>query len=488
MLPPAALPVAAAARLPLMLTRPRLSLVVLAVALLFAGCGPSRGTAGSSPVSGLRGQESQASKRLGFPAFATKNTTRVGGADPVADAAGVAQAVFPSVSPATRPRVVALADANQVPGALAAAALMSAPLRAPILLSDGPNLPPASADALKALAPTGAAEAGGAQLIRVGDVAAPAGLRTASISGDDMFALARAVDTFLTRIRGGPSSNVVIVSADDETYAMPAAGWAAKSGDPILFVTRDGVPDQTRAALLMHQQPHIYVVGPGTLIPESVVNSLRSLGTVKRIRGFDPVSTSIAFARYYDGSFGWGAVDPGHGVVFANSSRPLDALAAAPLSASGTYGPLLLLDSPDILPPLLSDYLLDIQPGYRVDPVRGVYNHGWLIGDEHAISLSLQATLDAELEIVPVSGKTQRATAPTGPQLPVHPTAPPSTGGRGASGATGPGKPGATGTGKPGATGKGKPGGPSGPAGRSGATGSQGTGKPRGGGKGAPKR
>src|ERR1700752_588980 len=33
---------------------------------------------------------------LGFPALATKNTTRVAGADPVADAAGVALAVFPS--------------------------------------------------------------------------------------------------------------------------------------------------------------------------------------------------------------------------------------------------------------------------------------------------------------------------------------------------------------------------------------------------------
>jgi hypothetical protein len=346
---------------------------------------------------------------------------------------------------------------------------MSPPLRAPILLSDGPNLPQASAEALKTLAPTGASEAGGAQLIRVGDVAAPAGLRTASISGDDMFALARAMDTFLTRIRGRPSSNVIILSADDATYAMPAAAWAAKSGDPILFVTRDGVPDQTRAALATHQQPHIYVVGPGTLIPETVVNALRGLGTVKRIRGFDPVSTSIAFARYYDGSFGWGAVDPGHGVVFANSSRPLDALAAAPLSGSGTYGPLLVLDSPDLLPPLLSDYLLDIQPGYRVDPTRGVYNHGWLIGDQRAISLSLQATIDAELEIVPVSGKTQRATAPTGPQFPVHPTGPPRSGASGTTGAAKPSGP------------TGKPGGPAGASGRSGATGTRGPGTPAGG-------
>jgi hypothetical protein len=349
--------------------------------------------------------------------------------------------------------VVALADSNGVPGSLAAAVLMSAPLRAPVLLSDGPNLPPASAEALKALAPTGATEAGGAQVIRVGDVASPAGLKTANISGFDMFALARAVNTFMTRIRGHPSTQVVVVSADSPAYAMPAAGWAAKSGDPILFVTRDGVPDQTRMALLEDQQPKIYVLGPGTLIPESVVNTLRGLGTVKRIRGPDPVTNSVAFARYYDGSFGWGAVDPGHGLVFANESQPLDALAAAPLSASGTYGPLLVLDNPDQLPVLLSDYLLDIQPGYRFDPVRGVYNHGWLIGDETSISLALQATIDAELEIVPVSGKTQRAAPPTGPVVPVSPAQPPGPSG-GASGPAGP--PGASGRGgASGATGAG---------------------------------
>ncbi len=33
--------------------------------------------------------------------------------------------------------------------------------------------------------------------------------------------------------------------------------------------------------------------------------------------------------------------------------------------------------------------------------MRGVYNHGWLIGDEDAISLTVQAQLDSLLEISP---------------------------------------------------------------------------------------
>jgi hypothetical protein len=80
----------------------------------------------------------------------------------------------------------------------------------------------------------------------------------------------------------------------------------------------------------------------------------------------------------------------------------LDAAAAAPLSATGTYGPLLLLTAANALPAPVQDYLLDIQPGYDKDPVRGVYNHGWMIGDESAVAVDVQARIDALLEIQPV--------------------------------------------------------------------------------------
>ena len=34
--------------------------------------------------------------------------------------------------------------------------------------------------------------------------------------------------------------------------------------------------------------------------------------------------------------------------------------------------------------------------------MRGVYNHGWVIGDDQAVSIAVQARLDALLEIAPV--------------------------------------------------------------------------------------
>ena len=34
--------------------------------------------------------------------------------------------------------------------------------------------------------------------------------------------------------------------------------------------------------------------------------------------------------------------------------------------------------------------------------MRGVYNHGWVVGDESAISVDVQSRIDALLEIQPV--------------------------------------------------------------------------------------
>ena len=182
---------------------------------------------------------------------------------------------------------------------------------------------------------------------------------------------------------------------------MPAAGWAAKSGNPLLWVTAQGIPPETEAALKTHKSAAIYVLGPEDAVPDAVFDALGKLGTVKRIAGTDPVTNAITFARYQDGAFGWYVVDPGHGLVFANARRPQDAAAAAPLSASGTYGPLLLLTDAGVLPEPLQNYLLDIQPGYdsQTDPVRAVYNHGWIIGDESAIAAAVQARIDTLLEI-----------------------------------------------------------------------------------------
>ena len=384
--------------------------------LVAAGCGggggdepatpapPADDGAGAEqvPALGSGGEDEEAAADLGFPAFATRNTTRVGSADAIATAASVALAVYPSRDDDTRPRAVTLVDTADWRVAVSAAQLMAPPLRAPVLFTENGSLPPASEQALGRLIPSGAEEAGGAQVLRVGGAAEAAGFKTTPVEGADHAALAQAVDRLAIAAAGKPSDAVVVASEEQPGYAMPAAGWAAKSGQPVLWVTRDAIPAATRAAITAHKRPRIYVLGPESAISEDVVDQLDELGTARRVDGPDPVANAIEFARFSDGSSGWHVVDPGHGLVITSTQRPLDAAAAAPLSATGKYGPQLLVTAGNALPAQLQDYLLDIQPGYDEDPVRGVYNHAWIIGDENAVSVDVQARIDSLLEIQPV--------------------------------------------------------------------------------------
>jgi hypothetical protein len=153
-----------------------------------------------------------------------------------------------------------------------------------------------------------------------------------------------------------------------------------------------------------------------------VFAELAHLGPVKRIGGDSgeegsPADNAIAVARFADGAFGWGIHEPGHGLVFVNASRPLDAPAAASLSASGDFGPLLLLNSRGgrtSIPPQLAGYLGDIKPAYssQIPAVRVAYNHGWLIGDEQAISPVTQAEIDTLLEASPSAAATEEPSLP----------------------------------------------------------------------------
>jgi hypothetical protein len=393
----------------------RSAVVLVAFLAFLAGCGggddggggggdggtPAR-SATPAPTVAQDGEAVEAPPTLGFPGFATSNTTRIPGSDPVANAAAVAQAVYPARSPDTRPRAVTLVDETDWRIAISAAQLMAAPLGAPTLFSQGATLPPATAQALGVLRPQGAPEARGAQVLRIGRTAPAEGYRTADVAGGDHAALAQAIDALYTEAAGAPTRAVIVASSEQPAYAMPAAGWAAKAGTPVLWVTRDAIPPATRAAIAAHGRPDIYVLGPETAVSDAVLAELGKLGSVHRIGDRDPVTNAIDFARYSDGRFGWNVVDPGHGLVFASTSRPQDAAAAAALSATGTYGPLLLLTEPNALPAAVQDFLLDIQPGYENDPVRGVYNHGWLIGDESAVTVDVQARIDTLLEIAPV--------------------------------------------------------------------------------------
>src|SRR5206468_2262881 len=153
---------------------------------------------------------------------------------------------------------------------------------------------------LRVIAPGGSTAAGGAQVIRVGMVPKlNAKTRTTDLAGGSPAVVAAAIDRFQTAAAGKPSAAVVVVSQSDPAFAMPAAAWAARSGDPILFVNRDSVPPATTQAIRAHEGARVYVLGPSSTVSAGVLRDLRRLGgPVKRISGEDPIANAIAFARY----------------------------------------------------------------------------------------------------------------------------------------------------------------------------------------------
>lgn len=383
-------------------------LVVLALAV--AGCGGSdEGTEGDAPQLILEqagGDEEPPADAPPptFPNTATTNTVRVAGRDAVEDAAGVASAVFPATEDSGRPQAVTLADQDDWQAGVAASVLAYGEIGAPVLLTDGGDVPGPTAGTIARLDPPGAELGENAQVITVGEgVPSPEDLRTAEISGGDPFELAAEVDRFSAAAEGRPSDDVVIASADESAYAMPAAAWAARSGDAVLFTEPDALPEATVEALEQHERPDIYVLGPESVISADVQKELEDLGgRVERIEGETPVETAIEFARYEDDGFGWGLVTPGHNFTLVSDSRPLDAAAAAALAGNGTFAPLLVTDTADELPQPLRSYLLDIQPGFEENPNAGVHNRVWILGDQSTVTLSTQAAVDKLTELIPV--------------------------------------------------------------------------------------
>jgi hypothetical protein len=337
---------------------------------------------------------------LGFPAFATKNTTRIGGSSAAANAAGAALATFPSTVPDDSPDAVALVPDGDWQGGIATAALMAAPVRAPLLFSGPGGVPSATSEALAAMDPQGSNKTDDVELFALPGADVPGGYETKVLKGSDPAEVAARLAGLRAKLAEGPPEHVLVTSQRDSGIAVPAAAWAARSGDPVLFTGPQGLPKPTAKMLAKFKDVPVYILGPTSAIPTSVENEIADISSqVTRISGEEPVANAINFARFSDGSFGWNVNDPGHGFVIARSNRPLDAVAVAPLSGAGTWGPLLLTDNAATLPGTLRSYLLDVKPGYTADPTRAFYNHVWVIGDLEAISVNEQAAIDYATEL-----------------------------------------------------------------------------------------
>ena len=383
--------------------------------------------------SGRQGGDEQAAAPTSASRRSRRATRRASAAPtPIADAAGVAQAVFPRATRDTRPRAVALVDTADWRVAVSAAQLMAAPLRAPLLFSDGGELPGATEQALGRLIPTGAEEAGGAQVIRVGDGRGRRGLQ------DDRRSRApttprspQAIDRLQTAAAGKPSrgGRRRVVRAARLLDARRRLGGEVGRPGAVGHARRD--PGRRRAPRSRaHKRPRIYVLGPESAVSKKVLEQLGELGDGAPGRRPPTRSRTRSRSRASPTARSAGTSStPATGSCSPTRSARSTPRRPRRCRRPGPTGRCCCSPTANALPAPLQDYLLDIQPGYDADPVRGVYNHGWMIGDEAAISVDVQARIDTLLEIQPVDaaaarrlprhGRSRAARAPA-PRAPRH--------------------------------------------------------------------
>ena len=89
---------------------------------------------------------------------------------------------------------------------------------------------------------------------------------------------AAAIARLRDRIAGTPPEAIVLASSSEPAFAAPAAAYAARSGDPVLFTDAKELPQETIAALRREEGVPVYALGPGSAISGKVLKEVEGLG------------------------------------------------------------------------------------------------------------------------------------------------------------------------------------------------------------------
>ncbi|TVX93874.1 cell wall-binding repeat-containing protein [Paenibacillus agilis] len=360
--------------------------------------------------------ESEAGKsvtNVAAPWNATKNTTRINSSHPVESAVIVSKTLWPATADDNRPGAVILASTERWGSALASLDLVHHPNNGPLLYMDKDGIPQATINEIKRLRPIGIGQAKEQVIVigdspnKVKDQLSKEGMKATFVAGNDDAEIAEQIDALYTKASGSQPDGVIIGSLDSPEYTIPAGNWIAHMPEPLLYVTKKEIPKATIKALEKRKgKANIYIIGPEAVVSADLEKKLQQYGTVKRISGKNPIENSIAFAKYKDETtgFGWGITTPGHNLSFVPAGNPLLAISAAPFSHLGKHAPLIWTDK-DKMPESVMNYVMTLQPKYKVTPTEGPFNHAWMVGNEKDLTPQAQGEIDSMLEIVSASGK-----------------------------------------------------------------------------------
>ncbi|WP_270179804.1 cell wall-binding repeat-containing protein [Alkalihalobacillus sp. CinArs1] len=343
----------------------------------------------------------------------TKNVTRLASNDPVTTSILVSQTIWPSTHANNRPGTVILLPLDKWQIGLASVDLVHHPNNGPVMYYDHKELPVDVLNEVNRLKPKGNVEE--TQIMVVGD--APEKVysqleeyKVEKIPFTSSAGFAAEIDErYVTITNSEYPKSIIIVSEEEEAkdYSLIASNWIAHMQEPILYVKNDSIPDETKRALAKrNHDAHLYLLGPEKVLSRELEEQLTEFGKVNRIAGDDPVSTSVAFAKFKDEQtgFGWGGSEPGRGISLISSAHSDQAIPAAPFSHLGKHAPLLWLENGELTEELYN-FLALIKPTFQDDPTTGPYNHAYLIGTVQEVSFQTQGIIDDKLEIVSESGR-----------------------------------------------------------------------------------
>ena len=374
------------------------------------------------------GQASDQSNRV---TWNQKNVARIGGATDAETATHVLQASYPATRSENRPGLI-VTVADDWCMALAATPLIARPTNAALVVG-GPAgvdadaareiermrgtsvalpspspFPSPSGPTTQLSMPVPSPQPAISQPMLLSVGAASAGDLNAEVITGEPSSVAAAIDERRVRQGVNPSSNVIVVAADaDYRWALPAGAYAARTGTPILFVTKDGVPPATATALQRRGiQTRIFVLGPIAAVSRNVFDNLKQFGTVTRIEGGDFATNAVRFAEFRDESadFGWGHNGRGPrqwattNTILVNGDRWQDGVFGAHLARAGKSGPLLFTER-DRLPGVVDNYLWRQRPVFANTPAEGPFNSVWVVGSFDRIAYGTQAWADYSQEI-----------------------------------------------------------------------------------------
>ncbi|MCT8137182.1 cell wall-binding repeat-containing protein [Anaerobacillus sp. CMMVII] len=342
----------------------------------------------------------------------TKNVTRLNSNDAFEVSVMTSQMIWPATHSANQPGTIILAPFENWQLALASLNLVHHPNDGPVLFTDNGEIPAQVMAEIQRLQPKGNVD--GTQIMVMGELSDGEldklnGYQIESITEVEPAAFAAEIDHLYGELTNNIPSSVIIGSMEEKgkLFSIPAGSWITHMDEPILYVTEDEIPEATSMALQKRNgKAAIYVVGPESVISNTVVEQLGAYGKVIRIAGETPEQVSIEFAKYRDHetNFGWNVVSPGHGLVMLSTEFPELAITAAPFAHLGKHAPMVWLPDGEFSEEM-HNYLADLKPTFVNEPTEGPYNHAYLIGGENLVPFKVQGFIDEMLEIVPADGE-----------------------------------------------------------------------------------